>query len=118
MSGEKRKHQSITIHNQAKILHRHLCENAKIGDLGGGYNLADSTISTWKMNKDKIFQEAAEVGQDRKRKGHSPYLQVELAMLYWVRQMQSRVQPPPLTYCILKMKAKQYVIILFFYVCV
>ena len=110
MSGEKRKCQSITIHTKAKILHRHLYENVKIGDLGREYNLADSTISTWKKNKEKIFQEVAEVGQDQKRKGQSPYLQVELAMLYWVRQMQSRVQPPPLTYHILKMKAKQYVI--------
>ena len=106
MSGEKRKHQNITIHTKAKILCRHLYENAKIGDLDWEYNLADSTISTWKKNKEKIFQEAAEVGQDWKRKGQSPYLQVELAMLYWVRQMWSRVQPPPLTYHILKMKAK------------
>ena len=36
----------------------------KIGDLGLEYNLADSTIYTWKKNKDKIFQEAAEVGWD------------------------------------------------------
>ena len=53
MSGEKRKHQSITIHTTAKILHRHLYENGKIGDLGQEYNLADSTFSTWKKNKDK-----------------------------------------------------------------
>ena len=118
MSGEKRKCQSITIHTKAKILCRHLYENAKIHDLGWEYNLADSTISTWKKSKDKIFQEAAKVSQDWKRKGQSPYLQVELAILYWVRQMQSRVQPPPMSYHILKMKAKQYVIILLFYVCV
>ena len=119
MSGEKRKCQSITIHTKAKILLRHLYENVKIGDHGREYNLADSTISTWKKNKEKIFQEAAEVGQDQKRKGQSPYLQVELAMLYWVRQMWSRVQPPPLTYHILKMKAKQYVInlLLFLFLC-
>ena len=107
MSVEKRKGQSITIHIKAKILCRHLYENAKIGDPGQEYNLAGSTISTWKKNKDKIFQEAAEVGQDQKRKGQSPYLQVELALLYCIRQMQSRVQPPPLSYHILKMKAKQ-----------
>ena len=70
-----------------------------------------------KRTRKKIFQEAAKVSQDRKRKGQSSYLQVELAMLYWVRQMQSRVQPPPLTYCILKMKTKQYVISLLFSVC-
>ena len=105
MSGKKRKHQHI--HTKAKILHRHLYENVKIGDLGQEYNLADITISTWKKNMDKIFQEATKVGQDQKRKGQSPSLQVELALLYWVRQMQTRVQPPPLSYHILKMKAKQ-----------
>ena len=47
MSGEKRKHQGITIHTKAKILCRHLYENAKIGDLGQEYSFADSTISTW-----------------------------------------------------------------------
>ena len=45
MPGDKRKHQSITIHTKSKILCRHLYENAKIGDLGQEYNLVDSTIS-------------------------------------------------------------------------
>ena len=62
MSGEKRK--CINIHTKAKILHRHLYESAKIGDLGQECNFADSTISTWKKNKDKIFQEAVEVIPD------------------------------------------------------
>ena len=117
MSGEKRKCQSIILHTKAKILCRHLYENAKFGDLGQEYNLADSTISTWKKSKDKVFQEAAEVGQDQKRKGQCLYLEVELALLYCVRQLQYRVQPPPLSYLILKMKAKQKVMTLLFCVC-
>ena len=63
MPGEKRKCITVTIHTKAEILHRHLYEHERIGDLTAEYNMSESTISSWK-NIDRIFQEAAEVGPD------------------------------------------------------
>ena len=43
----------------------------------------------------------------RIRMHHSKYKDVELALLYWIKDMQSRDHPPPLSKGILKAKAEQ-----------
>ena len=68
-------------------------------------------------HKDRIFQEAAVVRPDQKRNKNSPYHEVELALVYWFREMRSRPVPPPLSGCVLKVKAKQYITSLQFIFC-
>lgn len=91
----KRKHIGHTLQLKAEVLRRVDSEPGhKLCKL---YDLAPSTLSTWKKNRSAIM---AEVNQsmepDRKRIRHSKYNDIEKAMLYWLKDMSSRPVPPPL----------------------
>ena len=57
----------------------------------------------------KILTDTVKAGKKRIRMHHSKYKDVELALLYWIKDMRSRDHPPPLSKGILKAKAEQQV---------
>ena len=59
-----------------------------------------------KKNSDKILADSVKAGKKRKRMRLSKYKDVELALLYWIKDMRSRDHPPPLSKGILKAKAE------------
>ena len=62
-----------------------------------------------RKNSDKILTDSVKAGKKRIRMHLSKYKDVELALLYWTKDMQSRDHPPPLSKGILEAKAEQYV---------
>ena len=58
-------------------------------------------------NSDKILADSVKACKKRIRMRLSKYKDVELALLYWIKDMQSRDHPPPLSKGILKAKAEQ-----------
>ena len=73
------------------------------------YDIPANTISTWKKNADKYFKDAGKISNKRKWNITSPYKDVELALLYWLKGMRSRDVPLPLTKEILRSKANRIV---------
>ena len=55
----------------------------------------------------KILADSVKAGKEIIRMCHSKYKDIELALLYWIKDMRSRDQPPPLSKGILKAKAEQ-----------
>ena len=81
----------------------------KVNDLAGEYDTSANTISTWKKHTDKYVKEAGQISSKRKQNITSPYKDVELALLYWLKEMGSRDVPPPFTNEILRAKANRFV---------
>ena len=56
---------------------------------------------------EKYFKVGGHLNQERKRMYASPYKDVKLALLYWLKEMKSRDVPLPLTKEILEAKANR-----------
>ena len=69
--------------------------------------LVSCLLLTWKKNSDKILADSVKAGKKRIRMHHSKYKDIELALLYWIKDMRSRDHPLPLSKGILKAKAEQ-----------
>ena len=82
-------------------------DKVQLQDICDEFDLPASTVCTWKKNSDKILTDSVKAGKKRIRMRHSKYKDVELALLYWIKDMQSRDHPPPLSNGILKAKAEQ-----------
>lgn len=94
----KRKHTEYTLAFKATILRRHIDGGEKINALANETGIPQNTISTWKQSHNKIFTEVAKsVQPTRKRVRLSDYPDVEKALLYWIRDMRSKDNPPPLS---------------------
>ena len=76
-------------------------------DICNEFDLPASTVCTWKKNSDKIHADNVKASKKRIRMHHSKYKDVELALLYWIKEMRSRDHPPPLSKGILKARAEQ-----------
>ena len=89
------------------ILKRHMYDKEKICALAKEFNIPTNTISTWKKHADKIMKQATESPSTRKRVRPSPFKDVELGLLYWLKEMRSKEVPPPLSAAILAGKAER-----------
>ena len=96
----------LSICNKAEILRRILYDKVWLQDICEEFDLPASTVCTWKKNSDKILADSVKAGKKRKRMHLSKYKDVELALLYWIKDMRSRDHPPPLSKGILKAKAE------------
>ena len=103
--SQKRKCQNLIIESKAEILQKHLYESIKSNELVVEHNIPASTISTWKTCRQKLKSMWPMDNKKRKRMYASPYKDVKLALLYWLKEMRSRDVPPPLTKEILRTKA-------------
>ena len=97
----------LSICKKAEILRRILYDKVRLQDICDEFDLPASTVCTWKKNSNKILADSVKVGKKRIRMCHSKYKDVELALLYWIKDMRSRDHPPPLSKGILKAKAEQ-----------
>ena len=94
--GVKRKRHLIVLNEKAAILRRHMYNGEKINDLAKEFNIPQNTISTWKKHAEKIFKQASDSAPKRKIMRLSRYKDVELALLYWLKDMRSQDVPPPI----------------------
>ena len=106
-SGKAYNAQTKVICKKAEILRRILYDKVGLQDICDEFDLPASTVCTWKKNSDKILTDSVKVGKKRIRMHHSKYKDVELALLYWIKDVQSRDHPPPLSKGTLKAKAEQ-----------
>ena len=97
----------LSICKKAEILRRILYDKVWLQDICDEFDLPASTVYTWKKNFDKILADSVKAGKKRIRMCRSKYKDVELALLYWIKDMRSRDHPPPLSKGILKAKAEQ-----------
>ena len=97
----------LSICKKAEILRRILYDKVRLQDTCDEFDLPASTVCTWKKNSDKILADSVKAGKKRIRMHLSKYKDVELALLYWIKDMRSRDHPPPLSKGILKAKAEQ-----------
>ena len=97
----------LTICKKAEILPRILYDKVWLQDICDEFDLPASTVCTWKKNSDEILTDSVKAGKKRIRMHHSKYKDIELALLYWIKDMRSRDHPPPLSKGILKAKAEQ-----------
>ena len=95
----------LSICKKAEILRRILYDKVRLQDIYEEFHLPASTVCTWKKNSDKILADSVKVGK-REKECISKYKDVELALLYWIKDMQSRDHPPSLSKGILKAKAE------------
>lgn len=106
-STPKRKRRAFSVEFKTKVLRLHLYEHQKINALAEQFDLPQNTISTWKKQADKLFKEAGSSTPKRKRIRLSPYKDIELALLYWLKDMRSRDVPPPLSFATLRVRAER-----------
>ena len=97
----------LSICKKAEILCRILYDEVWLQDICDKFGLSASTVCTWKKNSDKILADSIKAGKKRIRMRHSKYKDIELALLYWSKDIRSRDHPPPLSKGILKAKAEQ-----------
>ena len=105
--ASKRKRDVVTIELKSQILRRALYNKEKVIDLSKEFNIPHNTISSWKKQADKIFKDAQASTKKRKYMRLSKYKDVELGLLYWLKDMRSREIPPPLDGHILMTKAEK-----------
>ena len=83
----------LSICKKAEILRRILYDKVRLQDICEEFDLPASTVCTWKKNSDKILADSVKAGKKRKRMRLSKYKDVELALLYWIKDMRSRDHP-------------------------
>ena len=103
----KWKRDVVTLELKSNILRRAIYNKERIIDLAKEFNIPHNTISTWKKQSDKIFKDASKSSKKRKYIHLSKYKDIELALLYWLKDMRSREIPPPLDGNILIAKAER-----------
>lgn len=82
----KRKHTEYTLQFKAQVLRHHIEGNEKIIHLSHELSIPTNTISTWKAQKRKIFEEVNKSAQPaRKRIRLSDHPDIEKALLYWIK---------------------------------
>ena len=82
-----------------------LYDKVWLQDICDEFDLPASTVYTWKKNSD--ITDSVKAGKKRIRMHHSKYKDIELALLYLIKDMRSRDHPPPLSKGILKPKPEQ-----------
>ena len=97
----------LSISKKAEILWRILYDKVHLQDICDEFDLPARTVCTWKKNSDKILTDSVKAGKKRIRMCHYKYKDVELALLYWIKDIRSRDHPPPLFKGILKAKSEQ-----------
>ena len=83
----------LSICKKAEILCRIVYDKVQLQDICDEFDLAASTVCTWKRNSDKILDDSVKVGKKRIRMCHSKYKDIELALLYWIKDEIQRSSP-------------------------
>ena len=103
----KRKEQH-TLQIKCDALRRHLYCGETITQLAKSFNVSTSTVTTWKKNASKILDSVGKLSYNQVRLHGSRYQDVELALLYRLKDMRSKDVPPPITLTLLRGKAEKY----------
>lgn len=104
---EEGKRKNVEVELKVTILKRHLYNKEKVVALAKEFDIPANTISTWKKQADKLLKEVSDCAPKRKRMRTSPFKDIELAMLYWLKEMRSKPIPPPISSSILNGKAER-----------
>ena len=105
MAKPKRQHTDRTLKEKIEILNKLDC-GAKAIDLCKQFNLSQSTISTWKKQRDKL-KGMVDDGKvlDTRRNRESFLPQVERALHLWFSEMRSKPHAPPINQALLVQKS-------------
>ena len=79
----------LSICKKGEILCRILYDKVRLQDICDVFDLPGSTVCTWKKNSDKILADSVKAGKKRIRMRLSKYKDIELALLYWIKDMKS-----------------------------
>ena len=107
-----KKREQHTLQIKCNALRRHLYCGETITQLAKCFNVSTSTVATWKKNASKILDSVGKPSYNLVRLRGSKYQDVELALLYWVKDMRSKDVQPPITLTLLRGKAEKYDIFL------
>jgi len=101
----KRQHTDRTLKEKIEIL-RKLETGVKAVDVCKEFNLSQSTLSTWKKQRNKL-KEMVDAGKvlNTKRNRDSFLPQVERALHLWFTEMRSKPHAPPINQALLIQKA-------------
>ena len=102
----------LSMCKKAEILRRILYDKVQLQDICDEFDLPASTVCTWKKNSDKILADSVKVGKKRIRMHLSKYKDVELTLLYWIKDMRSRDHPHHFLRVFLKQRLSSKYIIL------
>ena len=105
MEKLKRQHTARTLKEKIEILNK-LDLGVKAIDLCKEFNLSQSTISTWKKQRNKLkgmVDDGKVLNIKRNRESFLP--QVERALHLWFREMRSKPHPPPINQALLIQKS-------------
>ena len=103
-----KKREQHTLQIKRDALRRHLYCGETITQLTKSFNVSTSTVATWKKNASKILDSVGKPSYNQVRLRGSKYQDVELALLYWLKDMRSKDVPPPITLTLLRAKAEKY----------
>ena len=103
-----KKREQHTLQIKRDALRRHLYCGETITQLAKCFNVSTSTVATWKKNASKILDSVGKPSYNQVRLRGSKYQDVELALLYWLKDMRSKDVPPPITLTLLRGKAEKY----------
>ena len=78
-----------------------------ITQLAKSFNVSTSTVATWKKNATKILESVGKPSYNQVRLRGLKYQDVELALLYWLKDMRAKDVPPPITLTLLRGKAEK-----------
>ena len=107
-----KKREQHTLQIKRDALRRHLYCGETITQLAKCFNVSTSTVATWKKNASKILDSVGKPSYNQVCLLGSKYQDVELALLYWLKDMRSKDVPPPITLTLLRGKAEKYDIFL------
>ena len=102
-----KKREQHTLQVKRDALRRHLYCGETITQLAKTFNVSTSTVATWKKNSSKILDSVGKPSYNQVRLRGSKYQDVELALLYWLKDMRSKDVPPPITLTLLRGKAEK-----------
>ena len=103
-----KKKEQHTLQIKCDALCRHLYCGETITQLAKSFNVSTSTVTTWEKNASKILDSVGKPSYNQVCLHGSKYQDVELALLYQLKDMRSKDVPPLITLTLLRGKAEKY----------
>ena len=108
MSNTKRANRAYSIEFKAEIINR-MKKGESAAKLSRELSIATSTLSDWKRNAAEILKSHSGMepksAKKTKRIRLSKYPVVDRCLIQWLKYMQSRQHPPPISHGLLKTQA-------------
>ena len=105
MSKPKRQHTDRTLKEKIEILNK-LDSGVKAIDLYRQFNLSQSTISTWKKQRNKLKGMVDDGKVLETKRNHESFMpQVESALHLWFCEIRSKPHVPPINQALLIQKS-------------